>query len=152
MIDPALAAFLEEGLGIHLGTRDDRLEPNGVRANAVKVDADGTHVVVYVPEVAAPRVVPDLEANGQLALSLARPTDDRACQVKGVFVGVRPAADEERGFVEAQWQRFFDNLTHIGITRATTAGWIAWPSVAIRVRVTAVFTQTPGPDAGAPIA
>ena len=42
-------------------------------------------------------VLPDLEANGQAALVFrAGPTDDRACQVKGVFVGRAPATTTER--------------------------------------------------------
>jgi hypothetical protein len=48
MIDRQLASFMEEGLGIHIGTRDERLQPAGARAAAVKVDGDGTHLVVYV--------------------------------------------------------------------------------------------------------
>jgi hypothetical protein len=31
-----------------------------------------------------------------------------------------------------------------------TRAWVTWPAVAIRLRATAVFNQTPGPDAGAP--
>jgi hypothetical protein len=31
----------------------------------VKVEEDGAHLVVHVPEVAAPRIVPNLEANRQ---------------------------------------------------------------------------------------
>ncbi|MCI0435569.1 MAG: hypothetical protein L0271_18280, partial [Gemmatimonadetes bacterium] len=64
MIDRELASFLQEGLGIHIGTRNARLDPNGARAAAVKVEADGEHVAVYVAEIAARRVLPDLEANG----------------------------------------------------------------------------------------
>ena len=152
MIDRALAGFLEEGLGIHLGTRNERHEPNGVRALAVKVDADGMHFVVYVPKVAARRVLPDLESNGQAAVAFARPIDDRACQVKGFFNGARAARRSERAFVEAQRAGFLDNLERIGIPRAVFASWIVWPAVAIRLRQTALFTQTPGADAGAPLA
>jgi hypothetical protein len=152
MLNPELAAFLEEGLGIHIGTRNETLEPNGARSAAVQVEADGAHLVVYVAEVAARRVLPDLQSNGQAAVVFARPTDDRACQVKGVFVGARAAAESERGFVEAQWDRFLDKLEKIGIPRAGTLSWITWPAVAVRLRATAVFEQTPGPDAGAPLA
>ena len=151
MISPQLASFLEEGLGIHIGTRDERLRPNGARAVAVKVEEDGLHIVVYVSKIATPRVLPDLESNGQAAIDFGRPTDDRACQVKGVFVGARPASTKERAFVEAQWQAFRDNLERIGIPPATSAGWAAWPAVAIRLKATALFEQTPGPQAGAPL-
>ena len=53
MIDARWPAFLQEGLGIHIGTRNERLEPNGARALAVTVDDDGMHLVVYLAEVAA---------------------------------------------------------------------------------------------------
>lgn len=151
MIDVELAAFLEEGIAIQLGTRNDRLEPNGVRVVAVAVDADGRHLVAYVPDAAIGQVLPDLESNGQAALVFARPPDERACQVKGTFTSARPATEAERQAVEGQWQRWLDRLASIGVARATLEPWITWPCTAIRVRVNAIFDQTPGPNAGAPL-
>ena len=81
---------------------------------AIKVEGDGTHVVAYVPQVAAPRVLRDLP-NGPAAVVFARPIDDRACQLKGVFAGARPATAEEEPGVRAQWQRFLTSLEQIGI-------------------------------------
>lgn len=149
MIDPALARFLEEGLGIHIGTRNHRLQPNGARVAAVRVEDAGSHLLAYVPAIAAARVLPDLEANGLAAVMFARPVDDRACQLKGTFVSARDVTEEERAFVRAQWTAFLENLERIGIPRQATDGWVTWPSVAVRLKVTAVFNQTPGPDAGA---
>ena len=151
MLDPSLAAFLQEGLGIHIGTRNERLEPNGARALAVSVEDDGAHLVVYVAEIAAARLLPDLADNGRAAVSFGRPVDDRACQVKGDVVGVRPAALNERELIRAQFEGFLAGLERIGIPRAGAANWAQWPAVAIRLRATAVFEQTPGPAAGRPI-
>ena len=151
MIDRELAAFLEEGLVVHLGTRNAHLEPNGVRVTAVMVDADGSHVMAYVPKVAAGRVLGDLEDNGLAALVFVRPTDDRACQVKGVFVGSRAASARERAAVTAQWDRVRQGLERVGIPRTLSDSWTIWPSVALRVRVTDLFNQTPGPGAGGPL-
>jgi hypothetical protein len=151
MIDGALAAFLQEGVGIHIGTRNDALQPNGARAIAVQVEADGEHLVVYVARIAAARILPDLESNGQAAVGFGRPVDDRACQVKGVFAGVRDATDDERPNVLAQWDAFLGSLEKIGIPRVATRTWVTWPAVAIRLRANALFDQTPGPGAGAPI-
>ena len=152
MIEPELAAFLQEGVGIHLGTRNAALQPNGSRALAVKVEEDGRHFVVYVAAVAAARLLPDLEANGQAAVGFGRPVDDRACQVKGVFVEARDASETERALISTQWDGFLASLEQIGIPRAATRGWITWPAVGIRLRANAIFDQTPGPGAGAPIA
>jgi hypothetical protein len=151
MIDRELATFLEGGLAIHLGTRNARLEPSSARVVAVTVEADGTHVVAYVPKVAVVRVLPDLTANGSATLVFARPIDDRACQVKGLFVGSRPAAPRERRTVTEQWEGFVAGCERIGIPRALSDQWAVWPCVAVRVRVTHLFSQTPGPGAGAPL-
>jgi hypothetical protein len=148
MLDRTLAAFLEEGVGIHIGTRNERFEPNGARALAAIVEADGRELVVYLAEVAAARLLPDLQTNGQAAVSFGRPVDDRACQVKGELVSVRRAEPHEREQIRRQFESFLDNLEHIGIPRAGGASWITWPAVAVRLRATAVFEQTPGPDAG----
>ena len=151
MIHRELAAFLQEGVGIHIATRNQSLQPNGARAIAVTVDADGEHLVVYVARAAAARLLPDLEANGQAAVGFGRPIDDRACQVKGVFVSVRDATDGEQAAVLAQWDGFLGSLEKIGVPRAATRSWVTWPAVAIRLRANALFDQTPGPGAGAPL-
>ena len=149
MIDTQLAGFLQEGLGIYLGTREHDLRPEGARALAAAVDADGVHVTVYAAEIADARLRAHLESNGQIAVSFARPIDDRACQVKGVCVGIRPASEEERPLVDGQWAAFMRSLDAIGIPWGLAAAWVTWPALAIRLRVTAVFDQTPGPHAGA---
>jgi hypothetical protein len=151
MLDRTLAAFLEEGVGIHIGTCNERLEPSGARALAATVDADGTHLEVFLADVAAARLMPDLALNGQAAVSFGRPVDDRACQVKGVMVGVRPAEPHERERISAQFESFLANLERIGIPRAGATHWPRWPAVAIRLKATAVFEQTPGPAAGTPL-
>lgn len=151
MIDAPLALFLQQGLAINIGTRNARLEPNAAYAPAVLVEADGTHVVVYVPTIGAAAVLADLAANGQAAVVFARPEDDRACQVKGVFVSAREATSDEQPFVQTQWQGFLKQLEIIGTPGESTRTWIVWPCVAVRLRVTALFSQTPGPDAGAPL-
>jgi len=148
MIDAELKAFLEDAVGIHLGTRSAELEPNGVRAVAAAVEDGGERLVVYLAAVAAERVLPDLEANGQAAVSFGRPVDERACQVKGVFEGARDAREDEKPRVMAQWESFLDNLEQIGIARLTYGAWVTWPCVAVRLKVSALFNQTPGPGTG----
>lgn len=152
MIDRDLAAFLEQGVGIHIGTRDERLQPAGVRALAARAEEDGGHLVVFVAEIAARRILPHLEANGQAAVSFGRPEDHRACQVKGVFTGVRPVSEAEGPGIAAQWQSFLRQLDSVGIPSSTTARWTTWPAVAIRLKVTALFEQTPRPGTGEPLA
>src|SRR5687767_12476108 len=110
MIAKELAEFVESGVAVHIGTRDHELQPEGARALGASVEADGRHLIVYVSEAAARRILPNLEANGQAAVVFARPTDDRACQIKGHFAGARAATAEERPRVAAHWELFFRNM------------------------------------------
>jgi hypothetical protein len=151
MLDKAVTDFIHEGLAAHIGTRNARLEPNGTRLTAVKVEGDGRHVVAYIPKVASGVVLQDLRDNGQAAIAVARPVDDKACQVKGEFVESWDAAEDERAFVFQQWHGFLNQLDRIGLPSAASTNWAAWPCVAVRIRVTALFDQTPGPKAGAPL-
>jgi hypothetical protein len=148
VIEPQLAAFLEEGLSIQVGTRDAELAPHGGRATAVTVEPGGAYIRVHVPEATAVPLLADLEANGHLAAAFGRPSDDRACQVKGTFVGARRTGEDEYPAVMAQWNRFLATLQMIGMPASLTARWRMWPCLSIRVRVTGVFNQTPGPGAG----
>jgi hypothetical protein len=149
MLDKSLTEFLEHGLAIHLGTRNSALRPNGCRVTAVRVEDQGRHLVAYLPKSAPPAVLEDLRSNGQAAVSFARPTDDRAVQVKGVFVSERDADPSEEAFVLGQWQSLLHELDIIGLAALTsTSSWLMWPCVAVTLRVTNVFSQTPGPEAG----
>src|SRR5262245_52128574 len=150
MLDKSLTEFLEQGLAIHIGTRNSRMEPNGCRVTAVRVEAQGQHLIAFLPKAATPAVLEDLRSNGQAAVSFARPTDDRAVQVKGEFVSARDADPSEEAFVLGQWRGLLTELDVIGLAALTsTSTWLMWPCVAVTIRVTAVFSQTPGPEAGA---
>jgi hypothetical protein len=149
MLDKNLTEFLEQGLAIHIGTRDRRLMPNGGRVTAVRVEDEGRHIVAFIPKAAGAAVLDDLQSNGQAALSCTRPADDRAVQVKGECVSLRDADAAEQQFAISQWESFLEQLDLIGLPRSSTGTWTMWPCVAVRIRVTALFSQTPGPDAGA---
>jgi len=151
MLSEALTTFIHAGLASQIGTRNARLEPNGGQLSGVKVDADRLHVVAYVPAGGAGPLLDDLRDNGQAAITFTRPVDDVACQIKGVFVESWPARDDERPFVTAQWEGFLQQLEQVGLPRVAATHWDSWPCVAVRIRATAIFDQTPGPGAGAPM-
>ena len=148
MIDKALASCIEEGIGIQIGTRNERLEPNGVHVLAVRVEDDGTRLVAFVPDICIGQVMPDLESNGQAALVFARPPDERACQVKGIFEGTVVPSESDRRFVLDQWDRWLERLASIGLPRVCFEHWPTWPCTGVRLRATALFNQTPGPNTG----
>jgi hypothetical protein len=152
MIDAELAAFIEGGQSIHLSTRDEHGRPYGVRGVAARADVHNGLVDVYIADVAYERLKPALESSLQAAVVFCRPTDDRACQLKGTFIALRPAAASEQPFARAQWDGFMTSLAGIGISPRLADRWTWWPAQVVRLEVTAVFEQTPGPKAGAQLA
>jgi hypothetical protein len=148
VIPDEVAQFLQEGLSIHVATRDAPMAPLGARALALRVHEDGTRLTVFVAEAAVARLRPALEVSRQAAVNVGRPIDDRACQVKGVLEGLRPADAADLQVIEAQWRGFLDQLTLIGVAPDAIASWVTSPAHAIELRVTALFEQTPGPLAG----
>jgi hypothetical protein len=149
MLTLEVVAFIEGGQCIHIGTRDRDLESTGMLVIAAVVDSDLTHVTAFLPKAGSEEVLANLETNGQAALCFGRPVDEHACQVKGVFVDARPAAKKERAAIEAQWEQSLKQLEQIGQPRQLRMGYPLWPCVAVRLRATQVFNQTPGPGAGA---
>jgi hypothetical protein len=151
VISEPLATFLESGLSINVATRDGELQPDGEVAWAVRVHDDRVHLTVFLYEKAAPAMLRNLQRHPEIALALDQPTSHRACQVKGRFVSARRGRTTERAEVERQVNGFFTELEAIGIPPAMVTGFKTWPCVAIEVRVTQLFEQTPGPGTGEPL-
>jgi hypothetical protein len=150
MVTPELAEFLTRHIDVQVGTRDAELRPHSVRASAIRPAGD-QHVIVFLPEIGAQAVQRDLKDNGQVAIFLGRPPDFRAYQIKGTLAEARPANEDERAFIAGHWDSFLESMDVIGIKRPIFSHWPIWPAVAVRIRVTAVFSQTPGPGAGGPV-
>lgn len=146
-----LVGYLASGLSITVATRDDQLRPDGDRGWAVLVHSDRAHLTVFLLEEAAPPHLRNLAAHPEIAIAFDRPTDNRACQIKGRVIGTRPAREDERAEVERQANGFRDELVALGIPRTMTDGWRTWPAVALDVAISEVYEQTPGPGAGEPM-
>ena len=151
IVSEELAAFLQSGLSITAGTRDAALRPDGARVYALRIHEDRERLTAYFHAKAAPAMRRNLADCPLLALSVDRPNDSRACQLKGTFLGSRRGRASERALVEQQVDGFLTQLEAIGIPRAMTAGWLYWPCVAVEMRVTELYEQTPGPGAGEPL-
>jgi hypothetical protein len=95
--------------------------------------------------------VRNLESQPLIAIDLDLPTSHRACQIKGLYLSSRRARVAERELIERQVEAFAADLEQIGIPRQATSGWKAWPCIALELRVTELYEQTPGPGAGEPL-
>ncbi len=144
-----LFELLEGPSIMHLGTRDPQLQPLSVLAFGLRVEGDGQELTVFVPAALSDLPLRNLRDNGQMALSAVRPTDNRALQIKGLWLGERRTDDADRAFLTRYREALTEELGLVGVPRSMWRRVIWWPAVALRMETREVFVQTPGPGAGA---
>jgi hypothetical protein len=144
--------LLSSGVVMSVGTRDRALTPECVPAIGSRVHRDRRTLTVFVPRALLGETLANLQDNGQIAVSFARPSDDKTMQVKGRASGVRDAVEADRPVQELARGGLVEQLAGVGMPRAIGRRMTWWPSVAIDIEVADVFVQTPGPGAGARLA
>ena len=155
-IDDALKAFLESGVSVVVGTRDEGLVPEIVRAWGPHVSRDRKSVRLCVPEATSVRTRTNLVGNGGIAVSCSLPSNYETVQLKGRHLRTTRPSTEDLLRVERHRELFAGVNESIGVPRSRVEAF--WRRelaespllVTIHFVVHAVFNQTPGPDAGAP--
>ncbi|HVT07771.1 MAG TPA: pyridoxamine 5'-phosphate oxidase family protein [Polyangia bacterium] len=145
-----LFSILEGPSIMYLGTRNAALEPMSVLAFGLRVEGDGREITVFLPAALAELPLRNLRDNGQMALNIVRPTNNRALQLKGTWLGERRTDEGDRAFVSAYRDALTQELGLVGIPRSMWRRVAWWPSLALRMELRDVFVQTPGPGAGDP--
>jgi hypothetical protein len=151
MISAELASFLESGVSILVGTRDARLFPECTRALGARVEAGGAELTIFLPDATSAVTVDNLRQNGRLAVAFSRAHDLRSFQLKGRLLELCPATESDRDRIERYRCAWAGALAVVGMPPRITLRVVHWPAQAVRVRVEAIFVQTPGPGAGAPL-
>jgi hypothetical protein len=146
-----LSDFLESGISVIAATRDALMMPDCVRAVGARVEAGGAELSVFLPEATASASIANLRENGRIAIIFSRPRDHRSFQVKGRASSVDAADAADRAVVDRYRASFADELAVVGLPPRDTLRIAHWPCWRVRIRPEAVFVQTPGPGAGAPL-
>jgi hypothetical protein len=149
MIPQALGSFLESGLSVLIGSRNEKMIPSCARAVGAICSADRTTLTVLLAEAPARDVLRDLERSRRAAVTFCRPIDERTMQLKGTVTAVRPASEAEVECAREYRRAFAKQLEIVGLPRCITERITIAPCVAVDIRVEDLFRQTPGPNAGA---
>lgn len=144
----ALFTLLDAGVIMYVGTRSADLEPESVIGFGLRAERGASEVTVFIAAPLSGAALAHLRDNGQIAISLTDPTTNRAMQLKGGWIGERRTTDDDRAFLERYREQLTRQLAIVGVPRSVTRRFTWWPAVALRVQVTQVFDQTPGPAAG----
>ena len=151
-ISDDLLELFASGVTLYVASRDAGMIPESVLGMGIRVHPDRRKVTVFVPQSLGAQTLANLADNGQIAVTLCHPPNHRTVQLKGRCTGFRDSTDAERELQEIFRAALVGAFVAVGIARCRTRGLPWWPSTAIDFEVADVFTQTPGPNAGARLA
>ncbi len=149
LVPPDLVDFLESGISIAVGTASADNRPEVVRGLGAQVRPDAGGLTLFVEQSVAARTLDNLQENPNLAVTFSRILDHKTVQLKGTLLRQRTAHADEQGLVEAYVQAFAEQAYIAGLPKHITRRVRRWPCVALEFCVASIFSQTPGPGAGA---
>lgn len=148
--DDDRTGFMQSGVSISLGARDDTLRPSVTRGLGCRV-LPGGEMRVYVDAPLSQDLVHDVAKTGQVAIVFSDIVRHRTLQVKAVDASVRALDDDDQRAVEAYVDRFTAVVGALGYPEAVPRALLASDRsarAAIVFHPSEGFEQTPGPQAG----
>ncbi|WP_247871973.1 hypothetical protein [Azospirillum sp. TSO35-2] len=150
----ATIAFLARRVSVSVASSDRANRPCVGRALGARASADGARLTVLVDGRANAALVAAVAETGRLAVVISEPSTHRSIQVKGDTAVVATPTADEAALPAHHTDLFVAELVGIGFTEPfvrTVCAHDPADLVALHLRPGAVFDQTPGPNAGAPL-
>ena len=152
MIPGKIAQFLEQRANVAFaGTRNRDMVPFGHRVSGWCVGPDGRTLTAFVPEPFTAGLVESLQENGELALTVEDFPAHETYQFKGRYVRHRPVQREDIDIVDRIRERFMKSMRAVypAVPGGVAGAFISTPGLAVEFEVFEIYSQTPGPGAGA---
>jgi hypothetical protein len=154
MLPNDIVEFLHGPQVMALGTRSAKLRPAMARLFGAFADAPTDRISFFLPNVQGEPHLTNLADNGLVAMTAGEASTHRNYQFKGRVVDVRAstAADAAiRDLYRDKLTRYFREEYFMPLPDNFFGDYIADPSTTVTFRVSKIFNQTPGPNAGKPI-
>lgn len=151
VLTPDLVALAQSGVSVTLASRDADGHPIVGMGVGCRVRPDGT-LRILLGRAPNAGLLASLAAGGPIAATFTGAPDHRAFQVKARAAAIVAALSDDRPEIDRQCAVLADGLVEIGFSRELANGYVAHDPddiVAIEFQPERVFTQTPGPGAGA---
>jgi hypothetical protein len=151
LLTPDLVALAQSGVSVALAACSADGRPIVGMGVGCRIRPDGT-LRVLLSRAANAGLLDALAKGSAIAVTFTGAPDHRAFQVKATTAVVRDALSDDLPEIERQAAVLADGLIEIGFSRELATGYVAHDRdqiVAVEFRAERVFTQTPGPGAGA---
>lgn len=145
---------MQSGISLSIGACNAGNMPSGARALGCRITADRRRVTVLVPVAKGAALLADIRARGAIAAVFSQPSTHRTLQLKGVDAMIEPITDDDHRIAAQYRAAFVHELDLLGydprmISAMLDPGQDGF--VAVSFTPDAAFSQTPGPNAGAPL-
>lgn len=149
---PDDAVFIQQGISICVASRDVRHVPSLSRALGCRVDGVGNSLRLVLVKSQSEALVRDLDKSGLIAAVFTQPTTHRTLQIKGSDARILAATPDDEALAQLSMNAFAAEILPLGFSAEFTRRLFHY-SLADLCVVTFtpqdVFSQTPGPNAGA---
>jgi len=155
VIDDEHARFVTGAVSISVGSRDAANVPNLTRAVGCRLSADRSRLHVLVSREQSATVLADVAGNGEIAVVFSQPSTHRTVQYKSRNAVVEAAETADHALVTRYRDAFVGELVPLGYSERaarTVVDCRLDDIVAIGFTPEHAFNQTPGPQAGLPLA
>jgi len=150
-----LERLAASGIAVIVGTCDGNCVPELSRAWGVRVSGSEGALDVCIYARQGRRTLANLAENSQATVTIVSPSTYRSFQIKGHAVRTAAADQEDAKRVDDHKRAFVEEVALVGLSGEKAA--LLYQSemedstdlMTIRIRVDALFDQTPGPGAGA---
>ncbi|GAA4351421.1 hypothetical protein GCM10023165_39600 [Variovorax defluvii] len=154
LLSPEHVAMIDKGVSAIVASRNAANRPSLMRAVGTAISPDGAEITVFLSRTQSRQLLQDVAATGELAVVFSEPLSHRTVQVKGRAQELRPAAESDRPLLRRYLASMEYEVSCVGFdARFVRAmlGCTLEDMVAIRLRPSQAFDQTPGPRAGSPL-
>lgn len=150
VLNPELATFIQQGVAIAAGSCDAGLRPSMARILACRVDPDRQRITLLLDQQSNQTLLADAQRSQQLAVVFCLPSTERAIQIKGSDIHLEVAHADDPARVAQHAEDFAAEIIPKGYTHSFACGYHEPPVVlaALSFAPSAIFEQTPGPQAG----
>lgn len=153
-LSEAVVDFIEGPTALLLASRGADHVPSLMLGRGCRVAADRGSVTVFVNADGAESLLADVEGCAELAVVFSQPSSNRTLQLKGSDARRVPLTAADHASLARKLAILDADLSLIGFVAPYTQTLLSADTaepVALRFTPTAVFEQTPGPRAGAPL-
>lgn len=138
----------ETGVGLAVASRNRQLIPDLDDLAGLRLNPDGKTLVCFINSVDSPTALANLRSCPNIAISMSRPTDYFAAQIKGQVTKIRKMTSEEE-LASQNWSDLYrQELVLISVPPETVSSLTMRADTALEVTIEDLFVQTPGIHAG----